>query len=111
MCKKLNFKDTPEVEIIRLRRTQEKYERPIKVSFKLLWEKRKLLSSLYKLKSDENFKNISVQHDMTQDERRENKRLLKIAYDQNQSDKSTGYRWKVRGPPWGMKITKVFAKN
>lgn len=112
MCSEtLEFDEVPEVEMARLGEKQEKYERPIKVIFKDNWAKRKFLSKLYKLKSDERFTDVRIAHDMSVDDRKLNKKLLDEAYLKNQQDKSTEYRWKVRGPPWSLKIVKVFSKN
>ena len=107
----LAYANVPEVELMRLGAKNDKHIRPIKVSFQQSWDKRKLLSNLYKLKSDKKFKNIRIAHDMCEDDRLENKRLLEQAYNMNQQEKPTEYRYKVRGPPWAMKIVKIFSKN
>ena len=112
LCSKnLGYDEVPQVELVRLGAKREKHIRPIKVSFQQSWDKRKLLSNLYKLKLDKKFDNIRIAHDMTEEDRAENKRLLDQAYQMNKEEKPTEYRYKVRGPPWAMKIIKVYPKN
>ena len=48
---------------------------------------------------------------MCEDDRLENKCLLKIAYSRNQKEQPTDFKYKVRGPHWALKIVKVFPKN
>ena len=48
---------------------------------------------------------------MNEEERTENKKLLKQAYEMNMKENNSNYKHKVRGPPWAMKIVKVYAKN
>ena len=112
LCSKnLGYDEVPQVELVRLGAKREKHIRPIKVSFQQSWDKRKLLSNLYKLKLDKKFDNIRIAHDMTEEDRAENKRLLDQAYQMNKEEKPTEYRYKVRGPPWAMKTIKVYPKN
>ena len=111
-CKKLDFTEAPEVDMIRLQKAgNSKYHRGLKVCFNDCSVKRKFLYNLYKLQSDADLKTIRVQHDMSLEDREENRRLLKEAYLMNQQEKSTEYKYKVRGPPWSMQIVKVPAKN
>ena len=111
-CKNnLDYENIPEVKITRISARETKYHKPMKVEFEDIIEKRKFLSSLYKLETDEEFKKINIQHDMCEEDRNENKKLLKKAWEQNQAEKPDNFRYKVRGPPWNMAIVKVFAKN
>ena len=49
---------------------------------------------------------------MCEEDRAENKRLLKEAYDRNKElEQPCNYKYKVRGPPWDSKIVKIHAKN
>ena len=107
----LEMESTPEVELTRVPIKTSKYFKPIKVSFATIWEKRKFLSLLFKLKSDENTKKIRVAHDMCLEDREENKKLLDQAYQKNITENPTKFRYKVRGPPWEQKIVKVHQKN
>ena len=112
MCtQSLGFVDAPKVSMTRLGTKRSNHKRPIKVSFQERWDKRKFLAKLYKLKQDEKFQGIRVAHDMCEDDRLENKRLLKEAYSRNQKEQPTDFKYKVRGPPWALKIVKVFSKN
>ena len=86
--------------------------RPVKVCFNTSWEKRKFFTSLYKLKGSKRFGDISVKHDMNQEDRDKNKALLTEAYNLNQDPKKkSGVTYKVRGPPWAPEIVQVFQKN
>ena len=69
------------------------------------------LLSLKKLKDNDRYKDIRVANDMSEEDRAANKRLLKEAYQKNQDEKPTDYKYKVRGPPHDLKIVKVYAKN
>ncbi len=114
-CQKtLSLKDIPEVKISRLgqKYPDSKNNRPLKVSFTNMWEKRKFFSNLYKMKQDDQLdKKIRIAHDMSQEDRLENKRLLKFAYEKNITENPDTFRYKVRGPPWNTKIVKVYQKN
>ena len=111
ICNTLGIQDTPEVKLIRIGEKKPKHPRPIKAEFTNNWDKRKFLSKLYKLKNLETYSNIRIAHDMSNEDREENKRLLDQAYQMNLKEKPTTFRYKVRGPPWAMKITKVSTKN
>ena len=113
MCiQNLEYKSTPGVTITRIgSTTNSDYHRPIKVSFHQSFDKRKFLSSLYKLKTDKKFNDIRISHDMSEEDRKENKRLLKEAWEKNKKENNDEFKYKVRGPPWSMKIVKVFSKN
>ena len=111
-CQTLGFKKVPEAKIIRIRSKRTEYSNPIKVTFSTSWDKRMFLANLYKLKTSETFSGIRVSHDMNLEDRSRNKELLKEAYELNNNvDKSSNIRFKVRGPPGAQKILKVFQKN
>ena len=101
----------PEVKMIRLGAKKSNHHRPLKVTFDDTWKKRTFLSNLYKLKNVKKFEKISVAHDMSLEDRDESKRLRNEAKDRNKELDSTDYRFKVRGPPWAMKIVKVFSNK
>ena len=112
MCSQnLDFAEVPKVSMARLGAKNSDHQRPLKVSFQESWDKRKFLAKLYKLKLDKKFEGVRVAHDMCEDDRLENKRLLEEAYNRNQKEKPTDFKYKVRGPPWALKIVKVFPKN
>ena len=56
---------------------------------------------------------MKVRHDMSKEGRIENKRLIQEANDLNDKEKPEGFKYRVRGPPWAMKIVKAYphAKN
>ncbi len=110
--KTLDLKDIPDSKINRIGRAKDGYNRPIKVSFSNSFDKRTFFLSLYKMKMDKTLdEKIRVAHDMCNEDREENKRLLKYAYEKNNNENPKDFRYKVRGPPWDMKVVKVFAKN
>ena len=112
LCKdNLELGEFENVKVTRLGIKRENNIRPIKVIFGQNWDKRKFLSSLFKLKNNKNFANMRVSHDMTESDRMENKRLLKEAHRKNEEEKPDGFKYKVRGPPWAMEIVKVQLKN
>ena len=86
--------------------------RPLKVDFSSLFDKRLFLSKLYKLKyAAEPFKNISVQHDMSLEERAASKELAKKVKDLNKENQNLNIRYKIKGPPWDLKIVSVQTKS
>lgn len=89
---------------------KSKNPRPIKVVFPNSWDKRLFLAKLRNLKGNEKFNNVRVSHDMGIEDREENRRLLKEAYDLNQANAKSDFKYKVRGPPWAMEI-KMVKKN
>ena len=113
MCENaLDFQEVPEVKVTRISTKKLNKIRPIKAEFTNIWHKRKFLSSLWKLKDKEQYKHVRVSHDMCIADREENRKLLQEAYKRNQEETPTTFKYKVRGPPWAMKITKVsLAKN
>jgi hypothetical protein len=85
--------------------------RPILVSL-TEGNKIKLMKNLFKLRksSNDKFKKIWIQHDMTKEEREINKKLREEAKEKNQKDSKNLYI--VRGFPWERKIiTLMNVKN
>ena len=85
-------------------------KRPIKVAFKTVFDKRKFMSSLVKLKELDDssiYKNINISHDLSPEMRAETKKLLKQAYDKNQAAPENDFLWKVRGPPCSPRLVKI----
>ena len=107
----LKFEKTFTVSLERIRSNMDNYEKPLKVCFEHNFDKRKFLSSLYQLDQNKKYEDIIVKHDMNYEDRMESKRLLKEAYTMNLNEKPKKFRYKVRGPPWSMKIVKIFSKN
>ena len=87
--------------------------RPMKVTFTNTDVKKSFMKQLSKLKDvDESspFKNISISHDMTKNERDQNKAMFEETKRLNTEEKSGKHRHIVRGPPWARKIIRVVAK-
>lgn len=84
--------------------------RPLLVTFTNENIKRKLFQNAGKLRdADSGFRNVSIDHDMTQKEREETRALKDEA--KKREDLSSGkYIFRVRGPPWNRYI-KRFAKE
>ena len=88
--------------------------RPMKVTFANTDVKKSCMKQLSKLKDvDESspFKNISISHDMTKNERDQSKAMLEETKRLNTEEKSGKRRHIVRGPPWARKIIRVVAKS
>ena len=112
LCKDtMEIESIPEVKMNRIGEKHGNRDRPLKVTFTSTWDKRKFLARMFKTKSVEKYDNLRVAHDMSKEDREENKRLLKLAYEQNINEKPSDFRYKVRGPPWRMRVVKVFQKN
>ena len=85
--------------------------RPMKVCFTDAFDKRKFLTNLSKLKdAPSELATLRIQHDLNKDERETTKRLLTAAYEKNQNEKPSNFLYKVRGPPYALKIVKVYQK-
>ena len=94
-------------EIIRLGKKGEE-PRPMLIKMNNSEDKRVLFRNLCKLKEDNSpYSRISVNHDMTKQEREENKKLISEAKELQDNDESGNWIFKVRGPPWDRKIRKI----
>ena len=81
--------------------------RPLLVQFRERTCKNRVMESLFKLKnSDDKFKNISITHDMTKQERSDCKALVDQAK-QKQSEEKGEYLYRVRGLPGAMKVIRI----
>ena len=68
------------------------------------------MASLGNLKNaEEPYSRISISHDMTKEEREQNKKLLTEAKKLQDEDQGN-WTYKVRGPPWDLKIVKLSTK-
>lgn len=94
---------------IRLGRKHETSDRPLLVSFKAEKTKEIIFKRLGRLRDPRNakFKHLSFSNDMTKLEREENRRLVEEAKKMENDDASGLWSYKVRGPPWSRKITKL----
>ena len=104
MEKDINFKYS------RLGKKEPEKSRPIKVEFSDTLSKNEFMGNLKKLKNaPTNFKNISVKHDMSLDERKIEKELYSKAKDMNTKNhtQSKNEYFVIRGLLWNRKIVKV----
>lgn len=66
-----------------------------------------IMNHLKRLNSNEQFKGIVINHDMTPQERSECKQLVAEARDREDSDESGEYHYRVRGLPGNLKIVRL----
>ena len=93
--------------LFRVGKKEEGKSRPILLQFRDRIVKNRVMESLYKLKDAENkFKNISVVHDMTKQERGECKKMVGEAKKKQEEEKGE-FLWRVRGPPGQMKLLRI----
>ncbi len=111
----LGIQEPETKNILRIGKKMDNAEkpRPLKISMKTTIGKRKIMARLTNLKDAEaKFKNISVVDDLTQEERKQIKAKVEEAQEMEKSE-SEGGRWafKVRGPPWDLRIVKLARNN
>ena len=107
----LKLEKVPTKNIIRLGKKDEKDERirPMKVVLENKNDKEKIMKNVNELaKAEPKFKNISISHDYTKDEREAIK--SKVAEAKEKSEKDLKYTYKVRGPPWNLRLKKFEKK-
>jgi Zn finger protein HypA/HybF involved in hydrogenase expression len=81
--------------------------RPLLLQFRERTIKNRVMESLFKLKNAQDvFRNISVTHDMTQQERQACKTLVEEAKTR-QSNEQGEFKWRVRGLPGMLKLIRV----
>ena len=103
----------PETDIVKLSRlgAPKHYGKPraLILTVKKEETKRLLFRNLYKLKETENTKycNIAMNHDMTDAEKENNRKLLEEARRKRNEEPSENYTFVVRGPPWDRKILRI----
>ena len=108
----LAIKNLKNSEIIRADRLGEKKDnspRPLLIEFNTAERAHLIISKASRLR-DSDYKHISLTYDMTPKEREQQKKLVGEAKKKQQSE---GGRWiyKVRGPPWAMRIIKIEGKK
>ena len=107
----------PTSEVIQVRRLGKRSEdicRPLIVKVKTETTKRRIFSQLHKLRDKIDFASMSMSHDMTKEERIQTKVLVEKAKqmtkdftENNESDVSKNWIFRVRGPPWNQRIQKI----
>jgi hypothetical protein len=84
--------------------------RPLLVQFRERSVKNRIMESLFKLKdADDKFKNISLTHDLTKQERVDCKSLVEEAKKKQKEEKGE-FLWRVRGLPGQMKVIRIQKK-
>ena len=79
--------------------------RPLLIQFKEKATKNRVMESLSKLKSaSDTFKNLSITHDMTKNERLECKKLVEEAKLKETGNQQGEFIWRVRGLPGQLKL-------
>eukprot|EP00794_Sanderia_malayensis_P004410 gene4411-4999_t len=93
----------------RLGKKEEGKIRPLLVTCNTPTPKRNLFKNLNKLRDtqDEKLKDVSVDHDQTEQQREEFKALLAEAKRKGEEEGEVPHIWKVRGPPWDRYLKKV----
>jgi len=83
-------------------------QRPLLIEFRDAAIKNRVLENLSKLRdADEQLRQISVTHDMTEGEREQCRELVKECRERQQQDVSGEWKYQVRGLPGDMRIVKL----
>ena len=83
-------------KVIRMGTKIEDKIRPIKVVFTNDFDKRKVMSRLYRLKgAEDRFQNVSVSHDLTLEERDQQRQLVQEAHKKKSEDETGEWDYKV----------------
>ena len=88
--------------------------RPMLVEFVDVESKEELIEKLFRLANDDTpdeMKRISVKHDMTPSEREHDKELYNQAREMSEVYEDLNIKFKVTGPPWERKISKINVRN
>ena len=111
ICKYLGndeFNEYSMEKIIRLGAKEAGKTRPLKVCVDTMITKFKIIRNTHKLKDSE-YDSISIQHDLTQEQRADIRKLVELAKKKELEDPSGNYIYRVRGPP-GRKFIKRLQK-
>ena len=113
LCKNTLGVNLPQDSIVRTTRFGEKNKekpRPLWISLRTEDLKKRVFSKLAKLHGTD-YDYVSFGHDMTKIEREEKQKLTADAKKLEEADKEGKFRYRVRGPPWDMKIVKLPKKT
>ena len=109
MCKYLGnheFNEYSMEKIFRLGRKQAGKDRPLKVCLNNNITKFKIIRNTHKLK-DSDYDGISIQHDLSSEQRKELSDLVKIAKQKEEQDPTGNYVYRVRGPPGRKHLVRI----
>ena len=109
LCTTINVGEKQVKNIIRLgAKTAENGPRPVKIMLENNEDKTEIMKNLTKLKNaEEKFKNVSVTHDLTDEQIKIRKEKIDQAGEMTKNDESGQFFYKVRGPPWNLRIIRV----
>ncbi len=111
ICKE-SIKKEDVVKIVRLGKPSPSKARPLLVEFKDEEKKRALMKNLVNLSNaPDAMRRISVQHDLTKKQRKEEKEMREEAKKMESEDESGEYNYRIRGPPWAREIRKMKKKD
>ena len=92
--------------------TDQSKSRPLKVAFDSENSKKNFMSKLGKLaEAPEEFKKISVSHDMTKDDREQNRKLVAEAKNKTKEDPTGNWVFRVKGLPGMRRIVRIEKKR
>ena len=120
ICDEICDGNTNRIEVTEIRRIGKKSEirdgektenrcRPMIVKLKEQTSKRQILVNANKIhdSKDDSLKPVRMSHDLTLKERETAKHLHQEAKRRENQDTSGGFKYKVRGPPWDMRIVRI----
>lgn len=109
LCSAIGVGEKKVKNIIRLGpKKNENVPRPVKVMLENIDDKSEIMKNLAKLKNaEERFKKVSVSHDLTDDQMKVLKERIEYAGELTKNDESGEFLFRVRGPPWNLRIVKV----
>ena len=112
LCEEVKIGKQSIIKVVRIGKKENDKNRPLKVCFCNEFDKRKFFANLYYLKnSEEKYRKVQVQHDLSKEERETIKNLGKEADEKNSQEKPKDFLYRVRGSPGAMKIVKVYKRN
>jgi len=86
---------------------RQNVSRPLLIEFKSYTTKNQLMESLYKLKNaDDHFRQLSITHDMTKNERIEIQKKVEEAK-LKEREETGEFIWRVRGTPGSLRIVRL----
>ena len=81
--------------------------RPLLIGFDSESDMYKVLKSTYRLKGQEEYKGVTLEHDMTKAQRRTQKELSEEAKKREESDQSGNFIYRVRGRLGRRRVVKI----
>lgn len=85
----------------------EKRDRPLLVTLSSVESKLVLFKNIHRIRELTEYEKVNVSNDLTKAEREKEKQLWQEAKKLQLNDKSGDFIYKVRGPPWTRRVTKL----